>query len=73
MNRTTERRHGYRISIRLEAYCSDDLIEVVGVIANISYSGALLEDTSMQPEVGTPCVLYLYPQTAGRLQSGEPI
>ena len=60
MTETTGRRRGYRISIRLEAYCSEDLVEVIGVLTNISISGALIEDTSMQPEIGTPIVLCVY-------------
>jgi hypothetical protein len=59
MIETTNRHRDYRISIRLEACFSEDLYEVIGTLANISYSGALIEDTSMQPEIGTPCVLYL--------------
>jgi hypothetical protein len=72
VNRTTERRRGYRVSIRLEVYFSEDLYEVVGVLTNISYSGALIEDTSMQPEVGTPCVLYLYLKPPGAFKAVSP-
>jgi hypothetical protein len=56
----------------LEAYCSDDLIEVVGVIANISYSGGLIEDASMQPEIGTPIGFYLYPKPPGAFRAVSP-
>ena len=72
MSRTTERRRGYRISIRLEAYFSEDLYEVIGTLANISYSGTLIEDTSMQPEIGTPCVLYLYLKPPGAFKAVSP-
>ncbi len=67
-----ERRRGYRVSIRLEVYFSEDLYEVIGTLSNISYSGALLKDTSMQPEVGTPCVLYLYLKPPGAFKAVSP-
>ncbi len=54
MTETTNRRHENRVPISLKAYYSFDRVEGVGVLTNISYSGALIEDTSMQPEVGTP-------------------
>ena len=72
MNRTTERRRGYRVSIRLEVYFSEDLYEVVGVLTNISYSGALIEDTSMQPEIGTPIALYVYLEPPSAFEAATP-
>ena len=72
MTATTDRRRGYRISIRLEVSCSEDIVEVIGVLANISYSGALIEDTSMQPEIGTPIVLYLYLKPPGAFKAVSP-
>jgi hypothetical protein len=56
----------------LEVYFSEDLYEVIGTLTNISYSGALIEDTSMQPEVGTPCVLYLYLKPRGAFKAVSP-
>ncbi len=72
MTETTNKGRGYRVSMRLEAYCSEDLFEVVGVLADISYSGALIEDTSMQPEIGTPIVLYLYLKPPGAFKAVSP-
>ncbi len=72
MTDATNRRRGYRISIRLEAYFSEDLVEVIGVLTNISYSGALIEDTSMQPAIGTPCALYLFLTPPGAFQAVSP-
>ncbi len=72
MNEMTKRRRGYRVSIRLEAYCSEDLVEVIGVLTNISYSGALIEDTSMQPEIGTQIVLYLFLKPPGAFKAVSP-
>jgi hypothetical protein len=67
-----ERRRGYRISIRLEVDGTCGRFEVVGVLANISYSGALIEDTSMQPEIGTAAVLYLYLKPPGAFHAVSP-
>ncbi len=60
MSRRTEQRRGFRISIRLEVIGTSGRFEVVGVLTNISYSGALIEETSMQPEIRTHCVLHVY-------------
>ena len=54
MTATTDKRRCDRISIRLEVYFSEDLHEVVGTLTDISYSGALIEDTSMQPAMPRP-------------------
>jgi hypothetical protein len=60
MTETTNGQRDNRISIRLAAFCSSGQVEVAGVLADISYSGALIEDTSMRPEIGTSIVLYVY-------------
>ncbi len=72
MTATTDKRRGDRISIRLEVYFSEDLHELVGTLTNISYSGALIEDTSMQPAIGTPCALYLYLEPSGDFNAVSP-
>jgi uncharacterized protein (TIGR02266 family) len=45
---------------------------VVGVLTNISYSGALIEDTSMQPEIGTPIALYVYLEPPSAFEAATP-
>ena len=72
MTEMTKKRRGYRVSMRLEAYCSEDLFEVVGVLTNISYSGALIEETSMQPEIRTPCVLHVYLEPPDAFKVASP-
>ena len=71
MSRRTEQRRGFRISIRLEVIGTSGRSEVVGVLTNISYSGALIEETSMQPEILRSCVLHvsLKPPDAFRVAS----
>ena len=60
-----------RVPIRLETYYTCDRLEGAGVVANISYSGALIERTPKQPQIGTPITLYirLYPPAAFEAQS----
>ncbi len=60
MTETTNRRPYNRISIRLEAFYSAGRVEGDGVLANISYSGALVEDTKVRPAIGTFVVLYVH-------------
>jgi hypothetical protein len=56
----------------LEVNGTSGTFEVVGVLVNISYSGALIEDTSMQPEIGTPVVLYLYLNPPDNFEAVSP-
>ena len=60
MTETTNRRHENRVLTSLKAYYSFGQVDGVGVLAGISYSGALIEGISTRPEIGTPIVLYLY-------------
>jgi hypothetical protein len=72
MTATTHPSRDDRISIRLEAHCSVGHFEVVGVLTNISYSGALIEDTSMKPAIGTPIVLYVYLKPPSAFEAATP-
>jgi hypothetical protein len=56
---TTKKLRDFRISIRLEIIGTSGSFEMDGVLTNISYSGALIEETSMQPEISTHCVLHV--------------
>ena len=60
MTATTNWDRDDRIPIPLAAFYSFGRVERVGVLTNISYSGALIKDTSMQPEIGSLIVLYVY-------------
>ncbi len=73
MTETTNRRPDNRIPIRLEAFYSAGRVEGDGVLANISYSGALVEDTTIQPEIGTRVVLYVYLQPPSAFAAATPI
>ncbi len=43
-----------------------------GILANISYSGALIEDITMQPEIGTRVVLYVYLKPTSAFEATTP-
>ena len=72
MTHRAEHRRGFRVSIRLEVNGTSGRFEVVGELANISYSGALIEETSMQPEIGAAVVLYLYLTPPGDFKAVSP-
>ena len=72
MTDTTNRRHYNRIPIRLEAFYSAGRVAGVGEIANISYSGALIKDTVMRPEIGTPIKLNLYLKPPSAFTAATP-
>ncbi len=61
MTETTDRRHANRVRISLKAYYSFNGIDGFGVLADVSYSGALIEDISTRPpEIGTSIVVCVY-------------
>ncbi len=72
MTATTHPGRDGRISIRLAAFLSFGRVEVAGVLVNISYSGALIEDTGMWPKIGTPVVLYVYLKPASAFEAATP-
>jgi hypothetical protein len=66
MSEKTALTRANRVPIRFETYYAYGWVEGAGVVTNISYSGALIEGTPMQPDVGTPVVLHvcLHPPSA---------
>ncbi len=72
MTETTNRRPDKRILIRLEAFYSARRDEAVGMVANISYSGALIEDATVQPEIGTFVVLYVDLEPPSTFEAATP-
>jgi hypothetical protein len=49
-----------RFSAPLKVYCSFERVEGIATLVNISYTGALLENTEMRPEIGTRVQLYVH-------------
>ncbi len=72
MTATTNKRRDDRIFIRLEAFYSFGRVEDEGMLADISYSGARIEDTTMRPEIGTPVVLYVYLEPPSASEAATP-
>ena len=60
MTETTNGRQENRVPTSLKAYYSFGRVEGVGVLTDISYSGAVIEGKSKRPEIGTPIVLCVY-------------
>ena len=60
MTETTNRRPDKRIPTHLEVFYYARRVDADGVLANISYSGALVEDTRVRPTIGTFVVLYVH-------------
>ncbi len=72
MDEMMEWRRDSRTSIHLAAHYSFGQVIEVGALANISYSGALIEDITMQPEIGTRVVLYVYLQPPSAFGAATP-
>jgi len=57
---TTSDRRADRFPVPLRVLWSFERVEGTAALINISYTGALLENTEMRPVIGTPINLYLY-------------
>jgi len=55
-------RRSPRFRTRFDALISADSTEGAGVLAEISYSGARLEESSVHPPVGSRVTLYIFVQ-----------
>ena len=67
-----ERRRGERASTALNAHYSSGPEDGIGVLVNISYSGALIEDTSVQPAVGTRVRIYVFTEPIDPIAPASP-
>ena len=72
MAETTNKRPDNRIRIGLVALYDIGRMGASGMLANISYSGALIEDITMQPEIGTRVVLYVYLEPTSAFEATTP-
>jgi len=57
-----DRRRSLRFRTKFDALISAESQEGAGVLSELSYAGARLEDTSTQPPVGTKVTLYVFVQ-----------
>jgi len=55
-----ERRKSPRFKARFDALYSSGAREGAGVLAEISYAGVRLEETSIRPDLGTRVQLYIF-------------
>ena len=60
MTDTTRKHRTNRFPISLQVYCSFERVEGIASLVDISYTGALLEDTAMRPKIGTRIILYVH-------------
>ncbi len=72
MTETTNRRPDKRIPTHLEAFYYARRVDAVGMVTNISYSGALIEDITVQPAIGTFVVLYVYLEPPSAFEAATP-
>jgi len=72
MTATANRRRNNRIPLPLEVHYSFGRAEGAGVLANISYSGALIEDTAMRPEIGTSIIFFVYLKPPSAFEAETP-
>ncbi len=64
---TATRRHP-RFRTRFDTLCSSGREEGAGVLCDISYAGARLEEASFRPEIGSKVTLYVFIQPVSPFQ-----
>jgi hypothetical protein len=67
-----EKRRDARFATALNAHYSSGPEEGIGVLANISYSGALIEGSSVQPSMGTKVRIYVFAEPVDPLAPASP-
>ncbi len=72
MSEYLEKRRNERFLTALNAHYSSGPEEGIGVLANISNSGALIEDSSVQPTVGSRVRIYVFTEPVDPLAPASP-
>jgi hypothetical protein len=72
MSAYSEKRRDERYCTALNAHYSAGPEEGIGVLSNISYSGALIEDSSVKPTVGTRVRVYVFVEPADPIAPASP-
>jgi hypothetical protein len=67
-----EQRRCARYATALNAHYSAGPEDGIGVLANISYSGALIEGSSVQPIVGSKVRIYVFTEPADPIAPASP-
>jgi len=68
----SEKRRGDRIATALNAHYSSGPEDGIGVLANISYSGALIEGPAVQPAVGSRVRIYVFTEPVDPIAPASP-
>ena len=68
MSASQNKRHHVRIGTRFETLYSLGRMEGVGMLTDISYSGALFEETTVKPDIGTEVRAYVFVQPVSPLE-----
>ncbi len=72
MSEFAKKRRGDRVPTALNAHYSSCPEDGIGVLANISYSGALIEGSSVQPSVGSRVRIYVFTEPIDPLAPASP-
>ena len=72
MSAFSERRRGDRVATALNAHYSAGPEDGIGVLANVSYSGALIEGSSVQPTVGSRVRIYVFTEPVDPIAPASP-
>ena len=72
MSAYIEKRRAARFITALNAHYSAGPEEGIGVLTNISNSGALIEDSSVQPTVGSRVRIYVFTEPVDPLAPASP-
>ncbi len=67
-----EKRRHVRFTTALNAHSSSGRGEGIGVLANISYCGALVEDASIKPSVGSKVRVYVFVEPVDPIAPASP-
>jgi hypothetical protein len=72
MSDFTEKRRDVRFLTELNAHYSAGPEDGIGVLSNISYSGALIEDSSVRPTVGAKVRIYVFVEPSDPISPASP-
>ncbi|MBW2542668.1 MAG: PilZ domain-containing protein [Deltaproteobacteria bacterium] len=72
MSAFIEKRRDPRFAVALNAHYSAGPEEGIGVLSNISYSGALIEDSSVRPTVGSRVRIYVFVEPRDPIAPASP-
>ena len=72
MTEATRTPRSNRFPAPLKVYCSFERVEGFASLADISYTGALLENTGMRPKIGTRVTLCMHLKPPRASEASKP-